>query len=182
MTEFKHQILHIFDAKGSLQYADEQVTQLQHALQSATLAEQRGYTSPLIVACLLHDIGHIMDAAVKLPESTEENLHDQHEERAYQWLKKNLGDQIAEPVRLHVSAKRYLCTTDRNYLNVLSPTSYKSFLDQGGVMNESELLQFEQNPHHREAIALRVIDDTAKDPYMETPEISHFLNYFDHIA
>lgn len=49
-------------------------------------------------------------------------------------------------------------------------------------MNESELLQFEQNPHHREAIALRVIDDTAKDPYMETPEISHFLNYFDHIA
>lgn len=181
MTEFKQQVLRIFDARGSLQYADEEVTQLQHALQSAALAEDRGYPSSLIVACLLHDIGHIVQEDVALPETTEVDLHDQHEERAYHWLKTNLGDSVAEPVRLHVAAKRYLCTTDKSYLSVLSPTSHKSFLDQGGPMNESELLTFEQNPFHRDALALRVIDDTAKDPNMQTPEISHFLNYIDQL-
>ena len=50
-------ILELFRSRGSSQYGFEAVTQLEHALQSATLGWQQHATSELISAALLHDIG-----------------------------------------------------------------------------------------------------------------------------
>ena len=49
----------MFAERGSLIYG-EHVTQRQHALQCATFAERAGASPSLIVAALLHDVGHML--------------------------------------------------------------------------------------------------------------------------
>lgn len=167
-------ITDIFRQRGSNQYGTESVTQLQHALQSGLLAEEAGATEQLVVAALLHDIGHIFrDDA--LPPSLEQNLDNQHEMVANAWLKQQFGTAVSDPIRLHVVAKRYLCTKFPHYKEQLSPTSRKSYHDQGGAMNEKEIAKFEQEPLYREALKLRRWDDLAKNPKRATPAIEHFL-------
>lgn len=166
-------IFQTFHQRGDLAYGTEAVTQRQHALQSAHLAEAEGADEGLIAAALLHDIGHILDAA-NLPQGTEANLDDGHEDRAYEWLLHNFGPRIADPVRLHVAAKRYLCTIDSSYEGKLSPTSYKSYLDQGGKMSDAERISFEAEPFYQESLRLRRWDDTAKDPDMVTRSLDEY--------
>lgn len=166
-------ILHTFDVRGDLAYGSEAVTQRQHALQSATLAEQENAEPALIAAALLHDVGHILDAD-ELPQGDDEDLDDAHEQRAYEWLLRYYGASVADPVRLHVAAKRYLCTVEPAYESQLSPTSHKSYLDQGGPMDATEKSAFESEPYFQESLRLRRWDDLAKDPQLETPPITHF--------
>ena len=167
-------ITEIFNQRGSDQYGTEAVTQLQHALQSGQLAQESGAPESLVVAALLHDIGHIFQDDA-LPLSCEENLDDKHEFVANAWLKEHFGKVVADPIRLHVVAKRYLCTKYPHYEDELSPTSRKSYHDQGGPMSEEEWTAFEQEPLYREALELRKWDDLAKDPQKQTPPIEHFI-------
>ncbi len=167
-------ILDVFKQRGSESYGSEAVSQLQHAIQAAVLAQRDGANNTLIVAALLHDIGHILGDS-PLPESHDENFDDKHETRAFAWLLENFGPQVADPVRLHVAAKRYLCTTDPTYCDILSPTSLKSFYDQGGMMSDAERVAFEGERFYRESLRLRRWDDEAKDPSMPMPEIDFFV-------
>lgn len=173
MNDLIERITLAFEARGDLAYGSEAVTQRQHALQSAALAVEEGAAAPLVVAALLHDIGHILDTS-ELPKDDGQNLDDAHEERAYAWLLDHFGPRVADPVRLHVAAKRYLCTVDPGYAAKLSPTSYKSYLDQGGVMNPDERAAFEAEPHFKDALSLRRWDDLAKDPGRSTPPLAEF--------
>lgn len=167
-------VLDTFNKLGSDKYGRENVTQLEHALQSATLAREEGAEVSLIAAALLHDIGHLLDADV-LPKDNEQNLDDAHEHRGHAWVFEHFGAAVADPVRLHVLAKRYLCSTDAAYERVLSPTSYKSYLDQGGPMNAEEIAAFEAEPFYQPALRLRRWDDLAKDPSKSTPGIEDFI-------
>ena len=82
-------------------------------------------------------------------------------------------------MRLHVAAKRYLCSKYPDYENKLSPTSRKSYHDQGGKMSNEELVQFESEPHYKKALALREWDDSAKDHNSNcvTPKVEHFEDH-----
>lgn len=171
-------IIKTFEERGSGKYGKEDVTQLQHALQSAQLAEEDKAPAELIAAALLHDIGHIIESG-DLPQHNDQNLDDKHEERAYDWLKEHFGNPVADPVRLHVVAKRYLCTKDQSYEKALSPTSFESYVDQGGKMNDDEIKTFESEPHYQEALRLRRWDDSAKDKSKETPDINHYTPYLE---
>jgi len=174
-------IVRVFRERGQGRYGSESVTQLQHALQCALLARRAGAESPQVAAALLHDIGHIIDDH-EIPESDEQNLDDLHEERAYVWLKENFGPAVADPVRLHVTAKRYLCTVEPDYAGTLSPTSLKSFHDQGGLMSAAELDDFRDERFAFEAVQLRRWDDLAKDPNMETPSIEDFVPMLEQLT
>lgn len=147
---------------------------MQHALQSAHLAVQANANAQLVAAALLHDIGHILNDE-EMPGDCDENLDDKHESRGYQFLVEHFGAAIADPVRLHVVAKRYLCTKKPDYEAKLSPTSRKSYYDQGGKMSPEEVQQFEAEPFYQEAIQLRHWDDAAKDPSAETPSMKDFV-------
>lgn len=178
MSKIIQTIINTFSERGNNKYGAEEVTQLQHALQSALLAEEEQASAELISAALLHDIGHIIESSV-LPNHNNQNLDDLHEERAYQWLVEHFGKDVADPVRLHVVAKRYLCTKDETYEKSLSPTSYKSYLDQGGKMNMDEISKFENEPRYQESLRLRRWDDLAKIKSKETPDIEHFIPYLE---
>jgi predicted HD phosphohydrolase len=97
-----------------------------------------------------------------------------HEKVGKAWLSRSFGPEVAEPVGLHVPAKRYLCAVDPAYPEQLSPASVQSLALQGGPMSEEEVLEFEQHPYYREAVRLRRWDDMAKIPGLEVPGLDHY--------
>ncbi|MDB5348212.1 MAG: phosphonate degradation operons associated domain protein [Schlesneria sp.] len=170
-------ILHLFNERGDSEYGGEAVTQQQHALQAALFAEQARSSPALIVAALLHDVGHLLH---RLPDDApDQGVDDRHESLAARWLRKHFESDVIEPVRLHVAAKRYLCAVEATYLEELSPPSLLSLQLQGGPMSENECREFAAHPFCEAAVALRRWDDAAKVPDMQTPTLAHFANYID---
>jgi len=177
MLAIRADIIDIYSRKANGRYGLSSVSQLQHALQAATMAEAEGEPPSLIVAALLHDIGHMIhhlgeDAALQ-------GVDDVHEERAAAWLAAYFGPEVTEPIRLHVPAKRYLCATEPGYFSTLAEDSVRSLALQGGPMNLEEVAAFEARPHHEAAVRLRRLDDRAKDPGVSTPSFERFLPYLD---
>ncbi len=166
------EVCELFATKGHAAYVGEPVSQLEHALQAAYHAEQADASDALVVAALLHDIGHLVH---KLPEdAADHGIDTRHEHLGQAWLRRYCGPEVTEPIRLHVPAKRYLCATDQQYIAGLSPASVQSLSLQGGPMSPEERSEFEQNPHCRDAVALRHWDDLAKVPGMAVPPLEHY--------
>ena len=159
--------------KRGQSFYDEVVTQLEHALQCAALARRNDASSTLITGALLHDIGHII-----LDEHNADkaflDIDLSHEEIGAQYMEPFFPDAVTTPIRLHVPAKRYLCTTDASYHDGLSEASKRSFIVQGGVMSDEERGAFEQIPHFRDALTLRRWDDLAKVRGLETAELETY--------
>ncbi len=171
------QIESLFSQRGDSEYGGEAVTQLEHALQCATLAEQEGAPTTLIVAALLHDIGHLLH---DLPaDAPEQGIDDVHEQQGYRFLKEQLPASVAEPVKLHVQAKRYLCTAEKTYFAQLSEPSRVSLELQGGKMSAEEQENFRAGRYWQEALQLRKWDDQAKVTGLETAGLEHFLPLID---
>lgn len=163
----------LFNAYGHSAYEGhrrESVTALQHALQCAQLAEWAQADDSLVVAALLHDIGHFVESP-----AASDLFDDVHEMRAVPFLAAAFGPAVVEPVRLHVQAKRYLVATDRSYAATLSPASVHSLALQGGPMCEEECRLFEDLPYALEGVALRRWDDLAKTPGKKTPPLDYYL-------
>ena len=171
------QIISVFASRGRDNYGGEEVSQLEHALQAASLARADGASAALITAALLHDIGHILDEEEtrQEPPSQGKSLDDAHEEKGYLWLRDHFGPEVSDPVRLHVAAKRYMCTVEPEYLSRLSPTSLQSYHDQGGSMSNEEVKAFESELHLEAALSVRRWDDAAKVVGMKIPTIEDFV-------
>ena len=165
-------ILHLFAKKGAAAYHGEDVSQEEHALQAAELAQRESAPDRLVAAALLHDLGHLLDGQDE--DLAERGLDGCHEEAGCAWLSRHFGPEVTEPIRLHVDAKRYLCAVDPSYLAGLSPASRLSLELQGGPMTLAEIAEFEGNPFFRDAVRLRHWDDTAKVPGLPVPGPSHY--------
>ena len=166
------EIFRVFEQYGAEQYLGEQVSMTEHMLQSAWAARQDGAPPLLVAAALLHDYGHFIHG---LPEdSAEHGVDTQHEEVAYRFLAEHFGEEIAEPIRLHVAAKRYLCATEPGYSGLLSAESVRTLALQGGPMTPERVTAFEALPYARDAVAVRRWDDEAKDLAVTPPEFAHF--------
>jgi phosphonate degradation associated HDIG domain protein len=153
-------ILDLFARQGATEYMGEAVTMSQHMEQTAACAVADNATDELVIAALLHDIGHFIgEHPIDALEKGDDNYH---EEVGADYLQKHFPPSISEPVRLHVSAKRYLCATDADYFGRLSDASINSLNVQGGPMNAAEIETFETNPHHLAAVKLRRYDDDGK--------------------
>jgi phosphonate degradation associated HDIG domain protein len=175
--DIRQTLIDIYANKASGRYGLSDVNQLQHALQSATLAERDGEPSTFITAALLHDVGHMIHELGE--DAADHGIDDTHEELAGRWLEQYFGPDVSEPVRLHVPAKRYLCAVDSNYFGKLSEDSVKSLALQGGPMSLEEVAEFERNPHFEAAVRLRKIDDCAKSPAAATPAFGHFVQHIE---
>jgi [1-hydroxy-2-(trimethylamino)ethyl]phosphonate dioxygenase len=157
-------IMSLFQTKGNTEYGGEKVSQLEHALQAAHLAKTENAPSNMIVAALLHDIGHLLADG---PDAA-------HEQAGHAWISQHFPAEVSEPVRLHVAAKRYLCATNSKYLEQLSPASVQSLHVQGGPMTDTELDAFEEQPFYAQAVALRHWDDQAKTEKLAVPGLDTY--------
>ena len=163
----------LFAQRGNSNYGGEAVTQLEHALQAATFAEQEQATPQLITAALLHDVGHLLH---DLPEDApDQGLDDRHEALAAKWLGPRFPASVTAPVALHVDAKRYLCAVESEYFDQLSPPSVQSLHLQGGPLSTDEVARFQTHAYYPDAVQLRRWDDRAKIPHLTTPDLEHFL-------
>ena len=172
-AEQKVDILFTYMEDRGQSFYDEVVTQLEHALQCAALANQKAASPTLITGALLHDIGHII-----LDEhSAREAFLDtdlSHEEVGAQYLGPFFPKAVTTPIRLHVPAKRYLCTTDPSYWDGLSEASKRSLKLQGGTMSDEERKAFEQIPYFEDALVLRRWDDLAKVKGLDIPGLDTY--------
>ena len=173
-------LLDLFRKRGDSQYGGECVTQLEHALQAAHLAETNGGSDTLIAAALLHDVGHLLH---RLPDDApDQGIDDRHETIGDKYLRKLFPPAVTEPVRLHVPAKRYLCTVDTEYRSILSEPSLVSLELQGGLMDSEEKESFEANEFFEDAISVRRYDDLAKSTDAKTPSLEHYAEYLNRAA
>lgn len=170
----------IFERRGAESYLGEPVTIAEHMLQSAWLAERDDAPEELVVAALLHDIGHFAGEFGTYSPEDKQDRH--HEDGGAAVLTPFFPPVITECVRMHVAAKRYLCATDPGYFDRLSPASVHSLSLQGGPMNDDETAEFEANPFHRNAVQVRIWDDGGKVAGMKTKSFADYARPLQNVV
>ena len=174
------EVLAIFQKHGSSAYFGESVSMTEHALQAAYFAHTDAAPPALIVAALLHDIGHLVD---DVPSDIADWTVDAHHEQVGgRWLAKRFGPEVSEPVRLHVPAKRYLLATDAEYFAKLSPASVVTLKLQGGPMAVNEVSRFETERFYKEAVRVRQWDDQGKVAGLKTPQLVDYRVLIEGLA
>jgi [1-hydroxy-2-(trimethylamino)ethyl]phosphonate dioxygenase len=174
------EIFAIFQKRGAGAYFGERVSMTEHALQAAYFARAEGAAPTLIVAALLHDIGHLIE---EVPADLRDWTTDAHHELVgAHWLARRFSPEISEPVRLHVPAKRYLCATDERYFAHLSAASVVTLGLQGGPMSAGEVAHFETEPFHQDAVRVRRWDDQGKVEGLGAPGLAAYRAMLDGLA
>ena len=158
-------VLALYEAWGSQPY-DEEVAQLDHALQTAAHARSAGASEPLVAAALLHDVGHLLHLAGL--------ASGPHERTGPAFLCPLFPALVVAPIALHVPAKRYLCAVEDDYAAGLSAGSTRSLGRQGGPMSPEEVAAFEATPGWADGVALRRWDDAGKIPDATVADLSSY--------
>ena len=165
----------LYEEKGDEPYG-ESITQNEHALQCAALAKADGASDELIIAALFHDVGHLVVDVQNDPEFVLDEDDDDHEAIGARVLSPLLGPAVARPVSLHVTAKRWRCAREPEYVERLSPASRATLRAQGGPLTDEECERFEEHPGFADALALRTWDDEGK---VEGLKVGTFNDYVD---
>ena len=173
-------IIGIFEKHGHQEYLGEAVTMAEHMLQSAFFANQAGEPKRVIVAALLHDIGHFTSELGSF--SMEDTKDRYHEDSGAVFLEKYFPSTVVDCVKHHVAAKRYLCATDQDYFSALSEASVHSLNLQGGPMSSDEVMAFEREPNLAAIVRVRKYDDRGKDPGIKVPDIYSYRKIIEEVS
>lgn len=175
------EVLALFEAWGTRNY-DEDVSQLDHALQTAALARAEGADDALVAAALLHDVGHLLELRDGGVEDGQTDVDLGHEARGARWLAPVFPAPVTGPIALHVAAKRYRCAIDPAYHDGLSDGSRRSLVRQGGPMSAEEAERFAAHPACASAVALRSWDDGGKVEDLEVPDLASYRSLLEQLA
>ena len=168
-----HDIEHLYRQHGDEQYSGEPVSQIEHALQCAALAEAEGADDELVTAAFLHDLGHLLHDLGETPSAR--GIDDVHQYRVLPFLRGVFSERVLGAIAMHVDAKRYLCATRSEYYGALSEDSRRSLKLQGGVFDAGQAQQFISTPGAFEAVRVRLWDDRAKIAGFATPDLDHVM-------
>lgn len=167
------EIFDILNRRGQEAYFGEPVSQIEHACQSAQLAENEGFGEDVILAAFLHDIGHLC----ALPNEDEMPGLGilRHEQVGAVYLRKlGFSEKICRLVEGHVQAKRYLTHKNQQYFDKLSDASRQTLAWQGGRMNAEEAEAFESNFLFELMVKMRRWDEAAKEVNHPLPNLEHY--------
>lgn len=164
-------VIGLLAAHGQRSYG-ESVTQLEHALQCAALARRNRADDELVLAALLHDIGHLAVAS-----EDAETLHHGHHGAGL--LRPYVPQRVAWLIEHHVVAKRYLWTVDPRYAARLSPMSVRSLARQGAALPIEHRLALETRPWFADALRIRRWDDEAKVPGAVVPPLDDYRSLLE---
>lgn len=155
-------VFDLYRKYGDREYIGEPVSQEEHMIQCAMLAEKEGYPVEVILGVFLHDIGHLVGMKDDLPRMGDVGTQG-HETVGENFLK-DLGfpETITNFVRGHVEAKRYLVFKYPDYHEKLSPSSQQTLVYQGGPMTAEEAENFEKLKHFKALLKMRNWDDQGK--------------------
>ena len=174
------EILGIFNRRGAGAYFGEDVSMTEHALQAAYFAQAAAAPPALVLAALLHDIGHLIE---DVPDDLADWTSDAHHEQVGgHWLANRFRPEVSEPVRLHVPAKRYLLATDTRYFAKLSAASVVTLKLQGGPMTAREVAEFEAERYGKDAVLIRQCDDQGKVAGLKTPGLADYRSMIEALA
>ncbi len=180
MSKVYAEIEEIFTTRIGEEYLGEDVKLVEHMLQCGDLARAAGAPDYLVVASLLHDIGHLLVDDAPGAQDAGIDLH--HDVIGAKWLETRFPAQVSEPVRLHVAAKRYLVTTNHDYLSKLSHASVQTLYMQGGPLNQDEVIEFISHESAEDAVHVRLWDDLAKVRDKPTSALKDFKALIDQLA
>ena len=180
MMTLTEQLLSIYSGRGAGAYFGESVTTLEHSLQAAHFAVAANAPDALVIAALLHDIGHLIEPAAE--DFADGQTDRRHEVSGSRWLGTCFGPAVCEPVRLHVPAKRYLCATDSTFMARLSSASIRTLELQGGPMSDAEIDAFQAEPFHLDAVRLRRWDDEGKMAGLRTSDFLHYRELIERLS
>ncbi len=175
------EIFELFSTKGQGGYGED-VTQLDHALQSAAYATKRGWSDERVAACLLHDLGHLIVDVQDQPEAQLADHDDHHETAGAKVLARLFNSAVAVPVAMHVVAKRWRCATDPAYHDTLSAASKATLIAQGGPLEGEAIARFEATAGFADAVALREADDAAKVPGLSVPNLESYRDLLERLV
>jgi phosphonate degradation associated HDIG domain protein len=172
--ETVNEIFELYTNYGNADYIGEPVSQLEHMCQAAELAEEEGYEEEIILAAFFHDIGHLCEHIMPVEQMGSYGVAD-HEGLGGNYLReKGFSIDMAQLVKSHVAAKRYLTFKYPDYNEKLSPASRITLEKQGGVMSEKEAALFESEPLHQLYIKIREWDDKAKMMNRPLPSLEKY--------
>lgn len=173
ITETIEEVYRLLEQLGGEEYFGEAISKLEHAEQAAWHAAQAGADEELILASLLHDIGHLLDHPDSIRDERVGVVN--HDEIGERWLlSRGFSRRVAGLVGGHVDAKRYLTAVNPGYLARLSPASIETLKLQGGPMSEADAAEFGEIPELRDVLRLRSWDEMAKDPAWDGPRLASY--------
>ncbi|XP_042240157.1 2-amino-1-hydroxyethylphosphonate dioxygenase (glycine-forming)-like isoform X2 [Homarus americanus] len=173
-------VFSLFEQFGEGSYIGEAVTQVQHALQAAHLAQHEGFPVETVLGALLHDIGHMLGLREDRPHMVTEGVVlgiANHEVLGEEYLERlGFPPAVTGFVRNHVKAKRFLVATSPDYYDALSDPSKMTLKHQGGPMTPQEVDAFRAHPQFQAILRMRSWDEKAKDPSAQTPSLHYYKN------
>lgn len=170
--DFLNHLSDLFTTHGAEGNSSQRLSNAEHMLQTAAAARAANADDVLIAACLLHDIGHWLHS--EPTDAMKRSQDDRHEEIGARYLASHFADPVTRPIELHVAAKRYLCATEPDYFQKLSPASVRTLELQGGPMDNEEIADFQSIPDHQNAVAIRRWDEYGKVPGMDVPSFDAY--------
>ncbi len=166
-------VARLLEASVESDYIGEHVSQLEHMLQCAHFAHSRGADDELVLAALLHDVGHLC-AGPDAPQMAGLGVV-QHERIGGDFLRAHgFSERVCTLVARHVDAKRYLSLRKAGYLERLSEASMGTLQHQGGPMNEAEAKRFEAHPFFQDFLKVRLWDEEGKQENLATPDLASY--------
>ncbi|MCU0273053.1 MAG: HD domain-containing protein [Acidimicrobiales bacterium] len=157
---------HLEELGRTVSVESDALTELDHGLQCAALLfEVAPEDEELQVAGLVHDLAHPWDGPGQ----------PRHASMGAIAVTDVLGRRVADLIRAHVPAKRYLVATRPEYADLLSPDSVMTLAAQGGPMRPDEVISFEEHPDHLAMVELRIADDGAKVPGAVVPDLDRWV-------
>lgn len=168
-------IVKLYKVYGDSEYLGEDVSKTTHMIQCAYAAEKNNEKDYIILACLLHDIGHFLE---------QDNMNGlgviEHGKVGADYLRKiGMYERVCHLVENHVMAKKYLVSKYDDYYNKLSDASKKTLEYQGGKMTQNEMEELERDDDFENILKIRHYDDIGKQIGVDIPNIEYYCNLIE---